>query len=98
VAAADRYAAIAPVAPHAQHMPSHIYSMLGRWEDSIRSNRVAVRASREYAAENAPGTTFSQEPHAQDFMAYAHLQLGQDGEARRIIEELEQTAGYLGRP
>jgi tetratricopeptide (TPR) repeat protein len=94
--AADRYAAIAPLAPHAQHMPSHIYSMLGRWEASIRSNQMAVRASREYAAENAPGTTFSQEPHAQDFMAYAYLQLGQDREARRVVEELAAIRSFSG--
>ncbi len=50
VAAADKYAKVAPSAPHAQHMPSHIYSILGRWEDSIRSNQNAVKASRDYAA------------------------------------------------
>ncbi|MBV9248236.1 MAG: hypothetical protein JO227_03175 [Acetobacteraceae bacterium] len=96
VAAADRYAEIAPLAPHAQHMPSHIYSMLGRWEDSIHSNQMAVKASRDYAAENAPGTTFSQEPHAQDFMAYAYLQLGEDREARRVVDELAAIRAFSG--
>jgi len=94
--AADRYARVAPAAPHAQHMPSHIYSMLGRWEDSIRSNRAAVKASRDYAAKNFPGTTFAQEPHAQDFMAYAYLQLGQTREARRIIDELAAITRLSG--
>ena len=88
VPAADKYAKVAPAAPHAQHMPSHIYSMLGRWEDSIRSNQSAVRVSRDYAAKYFPGTTFAQEPHAQDFMAYAYLQLGQDREAKRVVDEL----------
>ncbi len=96
VAAADKYAMLAPSAPHAQHMPSHIYSILGRWEDSIRSNQGAVKASREYAAANAPGTTFSQEPHAQDFMAYAYLQLGRDREAKRIIGELRAVTQFSG--
>jgi len=96
VPAADKYARVAPAAPHAQHMPSHIYSMLGRWEDSIRSNQAAVKSSRDYAARNFPGTTFSQEPHAQDFMAYAHLQLGQDREAKRIVDELAAIAKYSG--
>ena len=96
VAAADKYAKVAPAAPHAQHMPSHIYSILGRWEDSIRSNTAAVKASRDYAAKNAPGTTFSQEPHAQDFMAYAYLQLGQDREARRVIGELRTVDKFSG--
>ncbi len=96
VPAADKYAKVAPSAPHAQHMPSHIYSILGRWEDSIRSNQSAVRASREYAARNAPGTTFSQEPHAQDFMAYAYLQLGKDREAKRVIDELQAITKFSG--
>jgi tetratricopeptide (TPR) repeat protein len=96
VSAADKYAKVAPSAPHAQHMPSHIYSILGRWEDSIRSNQAAVKASREYAARNAPGTTFSQEPHAQDFMAYAYLQLGQDREVRRVIDELAPITKFSG--
>ena len=96
VSAADKYARVAPSAPHAQHMPSHIYSMLGRWEDSIRSNQAAVKASREYAAQNFPGTTFSQEPHAQDFMAYAYLQLGQNREAKRVTEELAAITKYSG--
>ncbi len=96
VAAADKYAKVAPSAPHAQHMPSHIYSILGRWEDSIRSNTAAVKASRDYAAKNAPGTTFAQEPHAQDFMAYAYLQLGKDREARRVIDELRAVTKLSG--
>jgi len=96
VPAADKYARVAPAAPHAQHMPSHIYSMLGRWEDSIRSNAAAVKASRDYAARNFPGTTFAQEPHAQDFMAYAYLQLGQNREARRVKEELAAITKLSG--
>jgi tetratricopeptide (TPR) repeat protein len=96
VSAADKYARVAPAAPHAQHMPSHIYSMLGRWEDSIRSNHAAVKASREYAARNFPGTTFSQEPHAQDFTAYAYLQLGQNREAKRVIDELAAITKFSG--
>jgi tetratricopeptide (TPR) repeat protein len=94
--AADKYARVAPAAPHAQHMPSHIYSMLGRWEDSIRSNSAAVKASRDYAAKNFPGTTFAQEPHAQDFMTYAYLQLGQTREAKRITGELAAIAKLSG--
>jgi hypothetical protein len=48
VAAADKYAKLAPAAPHAQHMPSHIYSILGRWEDSIRSNQNAVKRAARF--------------------------------------------------
>jgi len=88
VPAANKYAKVAPSAPHAQHMPSHIYTVLGRWEDSIRSNEGAVKASRDYAAKNFPGTTFAQELHARDFMTYAYLQLGQDGKAKALMEEV----------
>ena len=85
VPSADKYASLAPAAPHAQHMPSHIYSMLGRWESSIRSNQNAVVASRDYAAKNFPGTTFAQEPHAQDFdgLRLPAARPGRRGEAHR---------------
>ena len=90
VPAANKYAKIAPSAPHAQHMPSHIYSMVGMWEESIRSNERAVEVSREIGAQNWPGTgkIFPQAPHAWDFMVYAHLQLGQDAKARGLVQEI----------
>src|SRR5678816_3635006 len=59
-AAAKRYAELAPAAPHARHMPSHIYSMVGMWEGSIASNLSAV--------EVAPGMM-----HGYDFMVYSYL-------------------------
>jgi hypothetical protein len=71
---AQRYASVAPSAPHALHMPSHIFSMVGMWQESIKSNREALGVAKNYV-------------HAMDFMVYAHLQLGQDGEARRLLEE-----------
>jgi len=90
VPAANKYAKIAPSAPHAQHMPSHIYSMVGMWEESIRSNERAVEVSRQFGAQNWPGTgkIFPQAPHAWDFMIYAHLQLGQDAKAKQLVEEM----------
>ena len=71
--AARRYAKIAPAAPHARHMPSHIYSMLGLWEESIASNASALEVQRDYY-------------HAIDFTVYAHLQLAQDAKAKALIE------------
>ena len=71
--AARRYAGIAPAAPHARHMPSHIYSMVGLWEESIASNRSALKVQRDYY-------------HAIDFTVYAHLQLAQDSKAKALIE------------
>ena len=72
--AAERYDAAAPSAPHALHMPSHIFSMLGMWQESIRSNKSAVATAKTYV-------------HAMDFMVYAYLQGAQDREAKRILDE-----------
>src|SRR5438552_5063810 len=90
VPAANKYARIAPAAPHAQHMPSHIYSMVGMWEESVTSNVRAVAVSNDYMAKAKLDGTLAQIPHAYDFMAYAYLQLGQDARARGLIDE---TAG-----
>jgi tetratricopeptide (TPR) repeat protein len=70
IASARRYAGIAPAVPHARHMPSHIYSMVGLWEESIASNASAIEIQPDYY-------------HAADFSVYAHLQLAQDAKARR---------------
>jgi len=75
LSAARRYAGIAPAAPHARHMPSHIYSMVGLWEESIASNRSALQVQSDYY-------------HATDFMVYAHLQLAQDAKAKALIDEI----------
>ena len=78
IEAARRYAVIAPAAPHARHMPSHIYSMVGLWEDSIASNRSALQVQNDYY-------------HATDFMVYAHLQLAQDAKAKALIDEIDKA-------
>jgi tetratricopeptide (TPR) repeat protein len=70
---ASAYAKIAPAAPHARHMPSHIYSMVGMWEESIASNRSALEIQPDYY-------------HATDFMVYAHLQLAQDAKAKALVD------------
>ena len=79
--AAHRYASIAPAAPHAQHMPSHIYTRVGHWKESIDSNQASVDAAK---AERSVGNYL----HAQDYMVYAHLQLAQDEAARKVMEEM----------
>src|SRR4029450_10491946 len=76
--AARRYAGIAPAAPHARHMPSHIYSMVGMWEESIASNRSALQVQKDYY-------------HATDFIVYAHLQLAQDAKAKALIDEIDKV-------
>jgi hypothetical protein len=85
--AAQRYAEIAPAAPHALHMPSHTFSMLGMWDESIAANLKTVAAGRDYAAKNNLDGIYAVTPHAYDFMQYAYLQLGQDSKARALAQE-----------
>jgi hypothetical protein len=80
--AARRYAAIAPAAPHAQHMPSHVFTRVGAWRDSIASNAVSARAAKD-SKESAD------QLHAMDYMVYAHLQLGEDGKAGTVLAEMD---------
>jgi tetratricopeptide (TPR) repeat protein len=82
--AANRYAKIAPAAPHAQHMPSHIYTRVGYWKESIASNTLAAKAAR--ADKEA-----ANQLHGQDYMVYAHLQLGQDKSARTVMDDMAST-------
>src|SRR3954451_22069539 len=85
--AANRYAKIAPAAPHAQHMPSHIYTRVGYWKESIDSNIASVKAAK---AEKSVGNYL----HAQDYMVYAHLQLGQDKQAMAVLEEMMKETDF----
>jgi len=88
LAAANEYAKIAPSAPHALHMPSHIYSMLGMWQPSVESNQVTLVRARAYGAKNLPpGVVLTAEPHSLDFMEYAYLQMGKDLEAKAVLAE-----------
>ena len=86
--AARRYAKIAPAVPHAQHMPSHVFTRLGLWQESIQSNLGAVAASKAYAAKAHPGAAYYEHLHALDYLEYAYLQGGQDREAKTVLDEL----------
>jgi hypothetical protein len=88
--AARRYAQIAPAAPHALHMPSHIFARLGLWQDDISSNLASVAATRKTAAMHMGGA--GHQFHAMDFLVYAYLQTGREAEAQRIIEEVKAMA------
>jgi hypothetical protein len=83
--AAQRYAQIAPDAPHALHMPSHTFTRLGLWQESIDSNVAAAAAARRQ------GQT-AEELHASDYETYAYLQTAQDEAAVRIVNSLPQIA------
>lgn len=82
IKAAKLYARIAPAAPHAQHMPSHIFTRVGDWQDSISSNIASVKAAK---AEKGSGNTF----HGEDYMVYAYLQLGDDKDAHAVVEDMK---------
>jgi tetratricopeptide (TPR) repeat protein len=104
LAAAQSYAAIAPWVPHALHMPSHIFTRLGMWDESIAANGASAEASRAYAAMRHRDATEAEELHALDYMAYSYLQEARDTEAKKIVElaakvrktnpELEFSAAY----
>jgi tetratricopeptide (TPR) repeat protein len=98
VPAANKYAKIAPSAPHAQHMPSHIYSMVGMWEESVVSNWRSVAVANEYVAKAKLDGTLGGVPHSYDFMAYAYLQMGQDLKARGLIQETMAIKKVIGVP
>jgi hypothetical protein len=82
LAAAKAYSQIAPTAPHALHMPSHIFTRLGLWDDSIASNLAAKQAAHQQ------GDT-GEELHAMDYLVYAYLQSGHDNEAALVIQQLK---------
>src|SRR6185369_568358 len=85
---ARSYAKIAPSVPHAQHMPSHIFTRLGLWQESIDSNRASASAGKAYYARMGKDTVWDQTLHALDYVVYAYLQTGQDTQARAVLEEL----------
>lgn len=84
--AARAYAKIAPSAPHALHMPSHIFTRLGLWPESIESNLASAAAARAEMAKTHPGATAYNELHALDYLEYAHLQRADDDQARGVID------------
>ena len=86
--AARAYAKIAPSAPHAQHMPSHIFTRLGLWDESISSNLAAAEAARAQMARTHPGETYFEELHAMDYLAYAYLQQGRFDKAEGVLRSM----------
>jgi tetratricopeptide (TPR) repeat protein len=85
--AANRYAKIAPAAPHAQHMPSHIFTRVGYWKESIESNAASVKAAKA-------DKEYGDQLHGSDYLVYAYLQLGRDKEARAVIDEMSGVTGF----
>ena len=88
--AARKYAGIAPAAPHALHMPSHIFTRVGAWQESAATNARSKEAAK---AGNEPDEAY----HATDYMVYAYLQLGRDAEAQRSIDDTMKVTGISTR-
>jgi hypothetical protein len=86
--AARRYAQFAPSVPHALHMPSHIYVLLGMWPDTVKSNIAAA------AAEKSRGNP-DDHMHALDYLVYGYLQQGQDAEAKKVVDEARALMAEL---
>jgi tetratricopeptide (TPR) repeat protein len=87
IEAARRYSKIAPDAAHAQHMPSHIFTRVGYWKESIDSNSVSARVAKA-------DRELHDQLHAMDYLVYAHLQLGQDAKAGAVIDEMQTISGF----
>jgi tetratricopeptide (TPR) repeat protein len=96
--AARRYAKIAPAAPHAQHMPSHIFVRLGLWDETVAANGRSYQAGVDYARAQGMTTVAPHEFHALDYAVYGHLQRGRDSAARALAARADSitTTQLLG--
>ena len=88
--AARSYAKIAPASAHAQHMPSHIFTRLGLWQEAIKSNLDARASAKAFAARHKMPGAWDEQLHAMDYLAYAYLQGAQDKEAWGVFQELNK--------
>lgn len=86
--AARRYARIAPASAHAQHMPSHIFTRLGLWDEAIQSNLASEAAAEAMVKAKGFSGSSRERLHAMDYLAYAYLQTGKDTQAERILADL----------
>ena len=92
--AARAYSKIAPSAPHALHMPSHIFTRLGMWRESIESNLASSAAARARIARIHPGATAFDALHAMDYLEYAYLQTGQDALAAALVDSVAHATSF----
>jgi tetratricopeptide (TPR) repeat protein len=94
--AARMYAKIAPVSAHANHMPSHLFTRVGSWDESIRSNKRSEKLATEAEATSTNGEARDQRLHAMDYLAYAYLQSGRVKEAQAVLAELNSLSPVAG--
>jgi len=91
--AARQYAKIAPSSPHALHMPGHIFSRLGMWQEDIDSNSASVAASERAEAAGQPGV--AHQMHAEEFLIYAYLQTAQDEKAHQLTANMRSVGQHM---
>jgi tetratricopeptide (TPR) repeat protein len=92
--AARHYAKIAPSSPHALHMPSHIFTRLALWQESIDSNLTSAEAARQSVERTDPGATSFDGLHAMDYLEYAYLQTGRDAPARELVTRVASVTSF----
>jgi tetratricopeptide (TPR) repeat protein len=97
LAAARRYASVAPSSAHALHMPSHIFARLGLWQEDINSNLASIAASK-----GQTGMANAHQLHPMDFLEYAYLQVGENSKAKALVDNVAKMqdpghAGHMGR-
>ena len=90
--AARKYASIAPSSAHALHMPSHIFTRLGLWDESINSNLASIASAKCYAEEADIKGHWDEELHGMDYLVYAYLQKGENDSAKKQLDYLETIA------
>lgn len=88
LAAARSYAKIAPSSAHALHMPSHIFTRLGLWDEDVAMNIKSENSAKQYGQRNHLTGAWDEQLHAMDYLAYAYLQQARDPQARAVLDEL----------
>ncbi|MGH6886604.1 MAG: hypothetical protein ACREGK_11095, partial [Geminicoccales bacterium] len=92
--AARSYAKIAPDSPHALHMPSHIFTRLGLWSESVASNLASAESAARLVARTHPGASSFDGLHAMDYLEYAYLQTAQDDKAREVLDGVTPVKSF----
>ena len=86
------YSQVAPAVPHALHMPSHIYTRLGLWDESIQANLASEAVAGNYAAQVKMAGTWDEQLHARDYLVYAYLQTARDQKAGEVVGQLQKNS------
>jgi tetratricopeptide (TPR) repeat protein len=94
--AARKYATIAPASAHANHMPSHIFTRVGSWDESVQSNLRSAELARQAEATSTNGEARDQRLHAMDYLEYAYLQMGRVKDANAVLEEMKSLPPVAG--